>query len=422
MVCLKCQQCGAALDWDGRGYVVRCVYCGAEYLMHPRAERLHKKALNIYEGTGRVQGIPIEPGNGCSGLMPIESFAPEGWTVRARQASDEYYGDYRGNPFVVEAEYASPDKSTVILYRGANLYTDRKLSRLPSIKQIDVMGSFLRVGTPFGAEQYCDYITGRDVRPLHCRKIRTEQADQAELEKQRKIDQEYTAQGFTQVASEWKRVLYAVTDQNQKQKVVSVETRINDVHKRPQQMGGMFGAFMGQMFQQDEHYWETQYEFIIVSDREQYNSVIPTARKILETIRELPDVKKIRDSLIQYIQALNNQTAMAMHQQQMTSWDRQSQILRDTHDYTMNVMHEMNANTAATHERVANLHSEAIRGVNTYYNANPGFGNPDIVEASVKWDHVYQSTRDLDIFAASERIWLEPGADFEELRKTNGNY
>lgn len=48
--------------------------------------------------------------------------------------------------------------------------------------------------------------------------------------------------------------------------------------------------------------------------------------------------------------------------------------------------------------------------------------NPDIVEASVKWDHIYQSTRDLDIFAASERIWLEPGSDFEELRKSNGNY
>ena len=48
--------------------------------------------------------------------------------------------------------------------------------------------------------------------------------------------------------------------------------------------------------------------------------------------------------------------------------------------------------------------------------------NPDIVEASVKWDHVYQSTRDPDILAATERIWLEPGADFEELRKSNGNY
>ena len=113
---------------------------------------------------------------------------------------------------------------------------------------------------------------------------------------------------------------------------------------------------------------------------------------------------------------------MAMHQQHMASWDRQSQILRDTHDYTMNVMHEMNANTAATHERVANLRSEAICGVNTYYNANPGFGSPDIVEADVKWDHVYQSNRAPDVFAASERIWLEPGTDFEELRKTNGNY
>ena len=75
------------MDWDGKRYVVRCVYCGAGYLMHPGEERPHKRARSICEGTGSVQGIPIMPGNDCSGLMPIESFAPEGRTVQARQAS-----------------------------------------------------------------------------------------------------------------------------------------------------------------------------------------------------------------------------------------------------------------------------------------------------------------------------------------------
>lgn len=106
----------------------------------------------------------------------------------------------------------------------------------------------------------------------------------------------------------------------------------------------------------------------------------------------------------------------------MASWDRRQQILQDTHNYTTGVMHEMNANTAATHERVANMHSEMIREVNTYHTASPGYGRPDIVEADIRWDHVYQNTNDPDQFAATENIWLDPGVDFEELKRTKGDY
>lgn len=113
---------------------------------------------------------------------------------------------------------------------------------------------------------------------------------------------------------------------------------------------------------------------------------------------------------------------MAVHQQEMASWDRSRQIIQDTHDYTMGVMHDMNANTAATHQRVANLQSESIRGVNTYRTANPGFGVPDVVEADVRWDSVYQSAANPELFAAAESYWLEPGVDFEPLRRTNGDY
>ena len=52
----------------------------------------------------------------------------------------------------------------------------------------------------------------------------------------------------------------------------------------------------------------------------------------------------------------------------------------------------------------------------------PGSGAPDVVEADVRWDHVYQNTVDPQLFAASEAYWLEPGVDFEELKRTNGNY
>ena len=420
MVCLKCQQCGAALRWDGTGTVIRCEYCGTEYYMHPREELFGRQSVNPYLGRGIVQGIPIVQGTDWSGMVPIESYAPEGWLIRSVQAPDECYGDYSGNPYVVQAEYAAPDGTARVVYRSENLYTDRKLSHLPLIKQIDVMGSFMRISAPFTAEQYCDYLVQRDIQPLSCRRIRVEHANEAELAKQQTIREQYTNRGFRQVTSEWKRVLYAAVDLERKQKVVSVETRINDVHRPSGQpmMGGFLGQFLGQAM--DEHIWETQYELILIADRDRYNETIPEARKILETIKELPDLTKIRTSLLQYIQSLNNQTAMAMHQQEMASWDRKSQTISDTHQYTMNVMHEMNANTAATHDRTANLYSESIRGVNSYYTAHPGYGNPDVVEADVRWDHVYQSNRDPDIFAAAEGVWLEPGVDFEELKRTDG--
>ena len=423
MINLKCQQCGAALHWDGRGNVVQCGYCGAEYLMHPREEKFRKQ-INPYKGTGDIQGIPIIQGNDCSELCPIQSYAPKGWDVCCRQAPDDYYGDHMNNPFVVEAEYRSPDRSLFILYRGPNLYTDRKLSRIPLMKQIDVLGSYLRIGSPFDAEQYCDYLVQRDIQPLSGQKIRVEEADAAELDRQRTIYNQYANQGFQQITSDWKRIIYSILGQDRRRKTVAVETRVNDGHKGQQPMsgGGFFGQLLGQMFSNDEHYWETQYEFIVVADEGKYESSLPIIQKINESIREAPDLDRIRQYMIQYLQNLRNQSAMAIHQQEMASWNRRQKILQDTHDYTTGVMREMNANTAATHDRVANMHSEMIREVNTYHTASPGYGRPDVVEADIRWDHVYQNTNNPDQFAATENIWLDPGVDFEELKRTKGDY
>lgn len=424
MVHLKCQQCGAALHWDGQGMVVRCIYCGAEYLMHPREQGAQRQRVNPYLGRGEVQGIPIVEGEDCTGLCPVESYAPKGWRVGCQHASMDYYGDHRNNPFVVQGEYHAPDGSATMIFRGANLYTDQKRSRVPLLQGIDVLGSYLRVANPFSAEQYCDYLAQRDLQSLQIRKLRVEEADAAERERQQTIYRSYMQQGFTQVQSEWKRVYYAFTDQNRRERIAAVETRINDCRKggAPAMGGGFFGQMMGQMFQTQEHYWETQYEFITVADRDKFEGLRPLAQKVNESIRTTPDLEKIRQSLVQYIQNLRAQAELGMAQERMASWDRRSKIIQDTHNYTMGVMHEMNANTAATNERVANLRSEAIRGVNTYHTANPGNGQPNVVEASVNWDHVYQSSRNPDVYAATEGSWLEPGVDFEELKRTKGDY
>ncbi len=77
---------------------------------------------------------------------------------------------------------------------------------------------------------------------------------------------------------------------------------------------------------------------------------------------------------------------------------------------------EKQADNAASHNRVANLNSEMIRGVNTYY------GSDGVVEASTMYDHVYQYNQNPDIYAAQVGHYFTPGVDFTELKKTNGDY
>ena len=120
-------------------------------------------------------------------------------------------------------------------------------------------------------------------------------------------------------------------------------------------------------------------------------------------------------------QMINQQitaNAMAnMAAEQAASWDRRSAIIRETNDYTTNVMHEMQASTAATHDRVANLHSEMLRETNVYYGTDGR-----LVEADIGYDHVYQYQPDQDWLLGVEGDWLTPGVDFTELGRADGRY
>ena len=101
-----------------------------------------------------------------------------------------------------------------------------------------------------------------------------------------------------------------------------------------------------------------------------------------------------------------------MAQQNIASMERRSAIIADTNAYTSNIAHQMMANNAASHNRVANLNSEMIPEVNSYY------GSDGIVEASTRYDHVYQNRTDPDLYAAQEGDYYEPGVDFTELKRT----
>ncbi|MBR6025379.1 MAG: hypothetical protein IK069_01330, partial [Firmicutes bacterium] len=305
--------------------------------------------------------------------------------------------------------------------------------------EIDFMGTNMRVRKPFTMTEYCDTLLKRDTMPAKAKLIKKDAPDADEQQRMQIVAQNYRNQGFATVSVDWTRRIYEITTQTGEEKKVAIETRFADVHKRdmskaqPQKgfMGALKGAAQTMM---DFHCWETGYEMILITAPDIYDAMFEEFMKINLSIRPRQEYQNMKNAITQFIQQKIAQTQqnvnnamMNMQRERMESMERRAKIIQDTNNYTTNVMREMNANTAATHDRVANLHSEAIRGVNTYYAAPGTFsygnsGRPDVVEASINWDHVYQSTQNPDVFAATRDVWLEPGVDFVELKKTNGNY
>ena len=204
-------------------------------------------------------------------------------------------------------------------------------------------------------------------------------------------------------------------------------------------MMGMRGALAGMMAgmaqpeiqpPQPKLRWEIQYVIETSAKENRFAEAMKIHEQIRNTMEVLPlferEKARICDALMrqaQQEQAVVNDALSQMNRDQMASWDRKQQIMQGASDYGSNVMHQMWESNARTNDRVNNLRSESIRGVNTYYTNSSGYGVPPVVEASTNWDHVYQNTQNPDHFAASEGdAPLEFGVDYEELKRTNGDY
>ena len=432
---LDCTHCGSTLHWDGASEIVRCEYCGTEYRMHPREKDAGRETPGL--GRGTAAGVPFGfvEGMDYQGKMPIESYIPAGWKAQCLPISLEYYGDYADNPLPIEAGFISPDQSVRVFFRSRNAYTDRRLSPIavPMNQPIDFLGTNMRTGQPFSVEEYVRFLLERDVRPAEVRSVRTEEADAEERERWEKIRENYLSQGFTSVDVSWCREITGFLDSEGKEKTAVIESRLVDLRrgmKQPFNPGGFFGGIMNRAASGfEEHFWETQYEMLMVCDSSRFPEAYEEFMKINFSIRFRPVYEELKKNLMQFIQSeiMRAQQSisgaqMQMQRDRMASWDRMQGIINDTNQYTSGVMHQMMADNAASHDRMANLNSEMIREVNTYHTAQPGFGRPDVVEASTSWDHVYQSNSDPDVFAAAQGGFLEPGVDFEELKRTDGSY
>ena len=166
----------------------------------------------------------------------------------------------------------------------------------------------------------------------------------------------------------------------------------------------------------------TDYEILVITPAAEFGTVADEYERFRTSVELGPDLEQTCDWLRTWLQSQAMQTqntingAMAqMAADRSASWDRRQAIINDTNAYTSGVMHDMMASNAASHERVAGMQSEMIREVNTY----AGYGGP--VEASTRWDHVYQGAPESypgqDTYVGVEGGWLEPGVDFVELPK-----
>ena len=454
MQSLICQQCHAALNWDGQSEIVRCEFCGTRYRMHPRQRQ---GGSGVRVGTGEVSEIQTSQGR-YAGHALVRSFIPKGWSVQTNAPEQEMNVLC---PLTIRVEYAAPGGDAVITFTGTRAF--RHLE--PTPQTVQQQGQLILPDRIIGlayrdAGAVCDGVLQGNpaITDVRVRREETQPDAWAGAHMQKNL-QEFARAGMLNPGGTWVRKTAAVRDSNanawDKQLEVMVlyaylpvsqgeqmawqmvqQSRARLMGTMMGMRGGLLGGLMAGMGQQQVQapqpklQWAVQY---MVETSVRSGSAEPAmeyAQKIRDTIEILPrmaqEIARLREQMM--LQVYQENAAMSdamarMNRDQMASWDRKQQIIQGASDYGSNVMHQMQQSNAATMDRVNNLRSESIRGVNTYYTQQPGFGVPDVVEANVGWDHVYQNTQHPDVFAASTGAApLEFGVDFEELKQTNGDY
>ena len=439
---LNCPKCGNGIMWDERGERVRCPVCGAQYRMHPGS-----RGRGVRLGTGGEAPIEITQGR-YAGAALVKSFAPKGWrmTTNAPEAESNLLV-----PLTPQVEYAAPDGGAFITYTGARAYNHLEPTPQNAPQQGRMALPDRMISLAYrDADAICEgMLKGnpnlQDVRVLSS----FNQPDPWAERFMRNTVEEYARAGTLNPGGSWAKRYCVALDRNRGEwhKLIEVMVTCAFLPVPPQEqqlyqmmlatrarafpMGGMFGMRQPPIEPpQPKLRWTVNYVVETSAKKEAFTEAMRYHEQIRNSFSPLPlfeqESARIRDALLlQTMQETNaiNDALSQMNRDNMASWDRRQQIIRETSDYGTQVMRDMRESTAQTHQRVNNLRSEAIRGVNTYYTHNTGYGEPSVVEASTRWDHVYQNRRHPDTYAAhTGDAPLEFGVDFEELERTDGDY
>ena len=476
---LLCKACGAKLNWDGVSDLVTCPYCGSRFSLRPRAQEAEDEVLRDGTGRGTVVRIPSVQAD-AGGACFLRSYVPSGWKVQCGGSPQGYGDPARDGAHCTTVMAAPGDKAFIVIRSGQTVrHVEPSLLNGNGARHLNLMGAKVvggggLEGTRRSAAEYCDEMVPAVYPGAQLRLLGEDNADEAEQRLQQQILANCRNQGVNAEA-DWKRRYYLVVMPDGKRMNAAAETRIVSWEQggQPgmfgggqggmpgtgqggllgglQQQGGLLGAglqFMQRMQQAlIPRFWEVQYELLFLADEDCAKAVYPEFSKVRESFRFLPAFEQYKE---------NGRRVVLQCQQQMmadtaASQQRRMNMMMETQDYIHNVQSDMTASSAASHDRVAqqwsdymrnsgpgayggmgsmgpagsadsmdrvrNQWSEAIRETNTYY-GNDG----KVYEASTSYDHVYQGNQDQDSFFGISGTTEDPGVDYDELKRTDGNY
>lgn len=463
MKMLRCQCCNATLAWDGRSEVVTCESCGMRYQMTPRDPR--RAVLENALVGGCVAPRPYL-NDKDRGKVCFVSWLPQGWEYGFDQVDPNRYGSI-ATPFVSTIVMYTPDSSHAIAYTTSNAYVDA-----PQMGTSTMGGLFGGIASAFGgvagdgmagasggqspldprtnmrmrplasAAQICDEAAMLRVTPfgLQLRQViqETDQPDDIAKARFREMASELPPDVRRSMWSEWHRKLYSALLPDGTECIVMAEVEVTtngfnvcEPHRANQQAGGFWPNMLGQFAQamgqpMQPRIWQTDYELVMFCPTSDFQATFVECNRVRESIQRGPDFVQYEETIRTFMQqmamqtqaSINNATTQMMRDRAAHA-NRMSAILQDMNDHTTSVMHDITASSAATNERVANMHSEMIGGYNVYQGTD---GN--LVRADIGFDHVYQGNVDgQDWLVGVEGDWLEPGVDFIPLDQIpGGNY
>lgn len=445
---LTCQQCQASLNWDGQSPIVTCEYCGTRYQMHPRQGGA---STGVTVGVGEVSPLQTSRGQ-YAGRALIQSFVPKGWKVTTNAPEQQ------ANllvPLTLQVLLEDPSGEISLLYTGARAYNHLDYTPQTAAQQGQIAHPDWMIPLAYrDAAALCDGTVAGNGEIAEAKPVRQQKdPDQLAGEWLRKELASYQNGQILQSDGSWCRTEYAVKDRQGKPYRKAVEAMVTyAVFPVPPQeqmlyqmlqqtqarafggmglLGGLMGGRMNAVQPpQPKLRWIAQYVLEVSAAEGAFPRAMEVLEQVRRTIQPLPlfhqETERLRQQILLMAQQESgaiNDALSQMNRDRMASWDRQQNIIQSTHEYTTGVMRQMQQDNAATMDRVNNLRSEAIRGVNTYYTAAGGPGDPRVVEADIGWDHVYQNTQHPDWYAASTgEAPLEFGVDYEELKQTHGDY
>ncbi|MBO4886723.1 MAG: hypothetical protein J5589_00220 [Firmicutes bacterium] len=406
-------------------------------------------------GQGTVSEIQTSIGL-YAGHALVESYIPEGWKVTTNAPERE------ANllcPLTVQVMYRSPEEDASIIFTGTRAFKHLDPTPQNAQWQGQMQDRVIRLSFQ-SAQMICGSVLQQNQSEAENLQILSEEnePDAWAISLGQKRAAESINAGMLEPGSEWYKITASFADRNGQHWCKQVETLVTYAYQpvsQTEQMlyqmalqsqarkmnlasslaaNGRFAGLVAGLAEpqipapQPKLLWTVQYILETCAPEAQFPDVVKNHDRIRESIKVLPLFEQERDRLWKLLfqqqqqdDAIVNQALSQMNQQQMASWDRKQQIIQNTSNYENAVMHQMFQSNAETNQKVSNLQSEAIRGVNSFYTNSFGYGVPPVVEADIGWDHVYQNMQFPDQFATSTGAApADFGVDFEELKKTDG--